>query len=35
MRIEKNKSLKKDNTFGIDVNAQQYIKVYGEDELKF
>jgi UDP-N-acetylmuramate dehydrogenase len=35
MRIEKNKSLKNDNTFGIDVNALQYVKIYDEEELKF
>jgi len=34
MKVEKNKSLKYDNTFGIDVNALQYVKIYDEQELK-
>jgi UDP-N-acetylmuramate dehydrogenase len=34
MKIEKNKSLKKLNTFGIDVYARKYVDIYDEDELK-
>ena len=34
MKIEKNKSLKKLNTFGIDVCAGKYVEIYDEDELK-
>jgi UDP-N-acetylmuramate dehydrogenase len=35
MKIEINKSLKNENTFGIDVKALQYVKIYDEEELKF
>lgn len=34
MKIEKNKSLKNYNTFGIDVRALKYVEVYDEDVLK-
>jgi UDP-N-acetylmuramate dehydrogenase len=34
MKIEKNKSLKNKNTFGIDVRASKYIEVYDEEVLK-
>jgi UDP-N-acetylmuramate dehydrogenase len=34
MKIEKNKSLKNDNTFGIDVCARKYVEIYDEEELK-
>ena len=34
MKIEKNKSLKNNNTFGIDVSARKYVEIYDEDELK-
>lgn len=34
MNIESNKSLKKFNTFGIDVTAHQYIKITSETELQ-
>ncbi len=34
MKIEYNKSLKKHNTFGIDVTATEYIKITSESELK-
>lgn len=34
MQILKNASLKEFNTFGIDVNASQYIAINSEDELK-
>lgn len=34
MKIEKNKSLKNNNTFGIDVCADKYIGIYNEEELK-
>jgi UDP-N-acetylmuramate dehydrogenase len=34
MKIEKNKSLKKLNTFGIDVRAVKYVDIYDEDELE-
>ena len=34
MKIEKNKSLKNNNTFGIDVCARKYIEIYDEEELK-
>ena len=34
MKIEKNKSLRNYNTFGIDVCARKYIEIYDEDELK-
>ena len=33
MKIEKNKSLKNNNTFGIDVSARQYVEIYDEEEL--
>ena len=34
MKIEKNKSLKNNNTFGINVNAGKYIEIFDEEELK-
>jgi UDP-N-acetylmuramate dehydrogenase len=34
MNIEKNKSLKNNNTFGIDVHAANYVEIYDEEELK-
>ena len=34
MKIEKNKSLKNYNTFGIDVCADKYVAIYDEEELK-
>ena len=34
MKIEKNKSLRYNNTFGIDVCARKYIEIYDEEELK-
>ncbi|MDR3610841.1 MAG: UDP-N-acetylmuramate dehydrogenase [Ignavibacteriaceae bacterium] len=34
MKIEKNKSLKKFNTFGIDVRACKYVELYDEEDLK-
>jgi len=34
MKIEKNKSLKKNNTFCIDVCARKYVEIYDEEELK-
>jgi UDP-N-acetylmuramate dehydrogenase len=34
MNIEKNKSLKNYNTFGIDVRAKKYVRIFDEDELK-
>jgi UDP-N-acetylmuramate dehydrogenase len=34
MKIEKNKSLRNNNTFGIDVCARKYIEIYDEEELK-
>jgi UDP-N-acetylmuramate dehydrogenase len=34
MKIEKNKSLKNYNTFGIDVKACQYVEIYSEEDLK-
>lgn len=34
MKIEKNKSLKNNNTFGIDVCVRKYIEIYDEEELK-
>ncbi|WP_298543521.1 UDP-N-acetylmuramate dehydrogenase [uncultured Aquimarina sp.] len=33
MKIERNKSLKKHNTFGIDVQATEFIKINSEQEL--
>ena len=34
MKIEKNKSLRNHNTFGINVSAGKYVEIYDEDELK-
>jgi UDP-N-acetylmuramate dehydrogenase len=34
MKIEKNKSLKNNNTFGIDVRAREYVEIYDEEDLK-
>jgi UDP-N-acetylmuramate dehydrogenase len=33
MKIQKNKSLKNNNTFGIDVSARRYVKIFDEEEL--
>jgi len=33
MKIQKNKSLKKLNTFGIDVNARRYVEIFDEEAL--
>ena|ERR1035437_113244 len=34
MKIEKNKSLRNFNTFGIDVSARKYVEIYDEEKLK-
>jgi UDP-N-acetylmuramate dehydrogenase len=34
MKFVKNKSLKNNNTFGIDVRADKYVEIYDEDEIK-
>ena len=34
MKFQKNKSLKHNNTFGIDVRADKYVEIYDEEELK-
>ena len=34
MKIESNKSLRKSNTFGIDVSSSKYVEIFDEDELK-